>query len=56
MAHAGNSECLVVHQLLAAQRHCKECLILVLEEFAVIMPEQDAHVERDQPEYRSRRE
>lgn len=46
MAHAYGTEYLVVHQLFATQRH-RDALALVLDEFAVIMPEEDAQNERE---------
>lgn len=50
VAHAYDAECLVVHQLFATQWHRGTFFALVLDEFAVIMPEEDAQNEREQPE------
>lgn len=50
VAHTYNVECLVVHQLLAAQRHRDASFSLVLGEFAVIMAKKDAQNEREQSE------
>ena len=58
VAHAHDAECLVVHQLLVAQWHGDAFFAgaLVLDEFAVIMPEEDAKNEREQSKRGSPRE
>lgn len=49
-AHAHDAECLIVYQFLASQRHRNTFVALILDNLGVVMPEEDAHDERDQPE------